>query len=110
MSLGNTMQDDMICTELDAGESMAQYRQLDAVSQAQRILLKETSHAVLTDYDITDEVGAFQQTGKTNLNKIIDFRDKHWVDPTKEDRNIEDLNRQIEEENRRIGRDLAEGR
>ena len=40
MTLFHNPDDDMICTELDGGESMAQYRNLDA-SQAQRILLKE---------------------------------------------------------------------
>ena len=47
---------------------------------------------MLTDYDITDEVGAFQATAK-NLDKEIDFRDRNWVDPTKEDKSIEDLKR-----------------
>ena len=99
--------DDVICTELDAGESMAQYRNVDA-AQAHRILLKGNSTAVLTDYDITDEVGTFQQTGK-NLNREIDFRDKNWVDPTNEDRDIADLKAQIEQENRQLGLDLAGG-
>ena len=101
--LGNTIQgDDGIRTELDAGESV--FKQLDAgdsvniqleegAKQAHRILLKEQSAAILTDYDIADEAGAFNRTDRTNLEQVIKFRDKNWVDPTKVDENIEDLNR-----------------
>ena len=112
---GDTLQgEDGIRTELDAGDSV--FKQLDAgesihrqldegAKQAQKILLKEHSAAILTDYDIADEVGAFNRTERTNLDQVIKFRDKNWVDPTKVDKNIEDLNRQIELENAQIERD-----
>ena len=99
---GDTLQgDDGIRTELDAGDSVFKQldggdsiqRQLDeGAKQAQKILLKEQSAAILTDYDIADEVG-FNRTERTNLDQVIKFRDKNWVDPTKVDKNIEDLNR-----------------
>ena len=74
---GDTLQgDDGIRTELDAGDSVFKQldggdsiqRQLDeGAKQAQKILLKEQSAAILTDYDIADEVG-FNRTERTNLD------------------------------------------
>ena len=52
-------------------------------------LRNDVSQAVMTDYDITDEVEQFAQSFKHQ----IDFRDPTVVDRVAEDKNIEEVRR-----------------
>ena len=60
------------------------------MAASRQFLQKNVSKDVLTDYDIMDEVGVFQQSVKPQ-GKLIDFRDKNMIDPTLEDKDIEDM-------------------
>ena len=81
--------DEPIMTEMDLESN---YRGLanKNLAASRQFLQKNVSRDVLTDYDIMDEVGAFQNTVRAN-SRQIEFRDKDHVDPTHEDRDIEDL-------------------
>ena len=60
-----------------------------------RRMLQDPSRAVLTDYDIADEVGQF---GMSTKQHELEFRDRNADDRVREDTNIDDLKRQLEQQ------------
>ena len=91
----NTLQpgqeNEHIPTEIDQNEysmMMATNNPMGVSIVPSRKLLHDASLAVMTDHDITDEVG---QAFGASIRHQIDFRDKNKGDVVQEDRNIEDM-------------------
>ena len=76
--------DEPIQTEIDPHE----FSVFQSIAPS-KPLRNDMSQAVMTDYDITDEVEQFAQSFKHQ----IDFRDPTVVDRVAEDKNIEEVRR-----------------